>query len=141
MKKNNNKGFTLVELIVVLVILAILAAILVPTLLGYIDRARSEKDYATAQSVRVATQAYLDELYGKNGTKLNDDSATFLTADAKKRIFSLVGTTSDNKIDGQPIDITAVKVKESQITSITVTINGKKYSYSSSTNTWEGETK
>ena len=30
--KKNNKGFTLVELIVVLVILAILAAILVPTL-------------------------------------------------------------------------------------------------------------
>ena len=31
--KKNNKGFTLVELIVVLVILAILAAILVPALL------------------------------------------------------------------------------------------------------------
>lgn len=29
-KRNNNKGFTLVELIVVIVILAILAAILVP---------------------------------------------------------------------------------------------------------------
>ena len=37
-KEMNNKGFTLVELIVVLVILAILAAILVPALLGYIDR-------------------------------------------------------------------------------------------------------
>ena len=46
--KKNNKGFTLVELIVVLVILAILAAILVPTLLGYIERARSEKDSSAA---------------------------------------------------------------------------------------------
>ena len=43
-KKMENKGFTLVELIVVLVILAILAAILVPALLGYIDRAK-EKQY------------------------------------------------------------------------------------------------
>ena len=49
MKKNNNKGFTLVELIVVLVILAILAAILVPALLGYIDRAR-EKQYVLYDS-------------------------------------------------------------------------------------------
>ena len=37
--KNNRKGFSLVELIVVLVILAILAALLIPALLGYIDRA------------------------------------------------------------------------------------------------------
>ena len=40
MKRKKDKGFTLVELIVVLVILAILAAILVPALLGYIDRAK-----------------------------------------------------------------------------------------------------
>ena len=36
------KGFTLVELIVVLVILAILAALLIPALTGYIDKARKE---------------------------------------------------------------------------------------------------
>ena len=63
--KKNNKGFTLVELIVVLVILAILAAILVPTLLGYIDRARSEKDFSTAQTVRVAAQSVIDQAYGE----------------------------------------------------------------------------
>ena len=37
MERNNHKrGFTLVELIVVLVILAVLAALLVPSLTGYI---------------------------------------------------------------------------------------------------------
>ena len=62
--KNKNKGFTLVELIVVLVILAILAAILVPQLMGYIERANSEKDFSTAQTVRVAAQASIDQAFG-----------------------------------------------------------------------------
>ena len=88
--KKNNKGFTLVELIVVLVILAILAAILVPTLLGYIDRARSEKDFSTAQTVRVAAQAAIDQAYGDGKlcdgstavTKIDQMDQTDWTADA-----------------------------------------------------------
>ena len=43
LKKNDKKGFTLVELIVVLVILAILAALLIPALTGYIDKARNSR--------------------------------------------------------------------------------------------------
>lgn len=65
-----NKGFTLVELIVVLVILAILAAILIPALLGYIDRAREKQDVLDARNLLMATQAELTEVYGKNGDKL-----------------------------------------------------------------------
>ena len=65
MKKNNNKGFTLVELIVVLVILAILAAILVPALLGYIDKAREKQVTTNAEAAYVAAQALATEYYGK----------------------------------------------------------------------------
>ena len=43
-RQNSKKGFTLVELIVVLVILAVMAAMLVPALTGYIDEARKKKD-------------------------------------------------------------------------------------------------
>ena len=68
MKKNNNKGFTLVELIVVLVILAILAAILVPALLGYIDKARNGQYLEEAHSIYTATQAYATEQYAKAPT-------------------------------------------------------------------------
>ena len=80
--KKNNKGFTLVELIVVLVILAILAAILVPTLLGYIERARSEKDYSTAQTMRVAAQATIDQAYG-DGYNINNAGGGGATAITK----------------------------------------------------------
>lgn len=39
-----------------------------PTLLGYIDKARSEKNYATAQTIRVAVQAELAEKYSSDST-------------------------------------------------------------------------
>ena len=77
--KKNNKGFTLVELIVVLVILAILAAILVPALLGWIDKAREKSVTNNAEAAYVATQGLVTECYG-NYT----DPTGFTFADANK---------------------------------------------------------
>ena len=67
-KCRNNKGFTLVELIVVLVILAILAAILVPALLGYIDEAKKKQYLLDARNLFMATQSKLSEIYAQRGT-------------------------------------------------------------------------
>ena len=53
------KGFTLVELIVVLVILAILAALLIPALTGYIDKARKESIVASI-SLEVRLSSIVD---------------------------------------------------------------------------------
>ena len=66
--KKNNKGFTLVELIVVLVILAILAAILVPALLGWIDKAREKGTASNAEAAYVAAQGLASEYYGVQNT-------------------------------------------------------------------------
>ena len=43
-RTNENKGFSLVELIVVIAIMAVMAAVLAPSLLGYFERSRAQKD-------------------------------------------------------------------------------------------------
>lgn len=55
-KRFNKKGFTLVEIIVVLVILAILAAIAVPSVLAYVEEAKKEKYIAEAKAIYTVIQ-------------------------------------------------------------------------------------
>ncbi len=65
-KYRDNKGFTLVEMIIVLVILAILAAILIPALIGYIDSAKQKEYVLEAKNIMTATQAELTKIYAKD---------------------------------------------------------------------------
>ncbi len=50
MKKMNKKGFTLVEMLVVIAIIAILVAILIPTVLGATRKAKAATDAANLRS-------------------------------------------------------------------------------------------
>jgi len=77
LKKNRKKGFTLVELIVVLVILAILAALLIPALTGYIDKAKKKQIVAETRACVMAAQTLADEEYAK-GKTIPDNDATFM---------------------------------------------------------------
>lgn len=94
-------GFTLVELIVVLVILATLAALLVPSLTGYIDKARQNAVIAKARAVLVASQAVVTEAYAdgklvldKNGVGYDKPNEHIARAMAKE-IMALAEITED----------------------------------------------
>lgn len=58
-KKQNNKGFSLVELIIVIAIMAILAGVLSPQLIKYLDKSRQAADVQTAQTIATAISVAL----------------------------------------------------------------------------------
>ncbi|MEA1973908.1 MAG: prepilin-type N-terminal cleavage/methylation domain-containing protein [Candidatus Cloacimonadota bacterium] len=62
-QKKNQKGFSLIELLVVVVIIAILAAIAVPIYMSYVKKARSTEAQSAIAAIRQAYRAEYNQ-YG-----------------------------------------------------------------------------
>ena len=67
MKKNLNKGFTLIELIIVMVILGIMAAVAVPRYLDSIANAEESAEDAVISAVRNGLKQYANNSLLDNG--------------------------------------------------------------------------
>lgn len=121
LKENKKKGFTLVELIVVLVILAILAALLIPALTGYIDRAKEKDIIAETRQTVMAAQTLVDEAYakkdiGSDNITVGGDTDTIKKADVAE-LAEVTGT------------IGTVTVEKGKVKKLEYTKNGKKCTY------------
>ena len=90
----SRKGFTLIELMVVILIVGILAAVAVPIMRGRIDQAKWSEANAAAGSVRTAVRAYIAEkgpTYDYSGLIGDLDTQT---------IYEALGFSS-NDLDGK----------------------------------------
>jgi type IV pilus assembly protein PilA len=88
--RKNKKGFTLVEVIVVLVILAILAAILIPSMIGWIDKANDKTALVEGRSVKLAAQTIASEVYGGNTSEATTPSQIKSLAEVSGTVASVV---------------------------------------------------
>ncbi len=121
--KENKKGFTLVELIVVLVILAILAALLIPALTGYIDKAKDKSITAETRQAVMAAQTLVDEKYAsdqKTEITVGSVDNSSVKIDDIKKLAEVNGEISD------------VQVKDGKVTKLVYSNGGKTCTYNGS---------
>lgn len=91
--KKDKKGFTLIEMIVVIVILGILLAILIPGLFKYIDKAKEKQVMVDARAAYIDAQAEAAIAYGLPGG--NESSAKEAANNTNENIN--VETYDENK--------------------------------------------
>ena len=84
----NKKGFTLTELVIVIVIIAILAAVLIPSMTGYVARAKKANATSEASSVYTIYSAWLA-----------DDSQDYSYYKASHQIVTAAEDTVLNSFD------------------------------------------
>ena len=96
----NNKGFSLVELIIVIAIMAILVGVMAPQLIKYIEKTNISSDAQLCDSVRTAlTTAARDPALVKDGHDLSDSTGkdfTSVDASVKAVATEILGVSLDN---------------------------------------------
>ena len=118
-KKLNNKGFSLVELIIVIAIMAVLIGVLAPQYLKYVEKSRESADLDNYQAIISAIEIY-------NSDPSNESVTGTITFTA----VNTAPTTSDAKINTalktNGIDLDKVKMKSKDYCNgvITIAVDG-----------------
>lgn len=90
-KKKNNKGFTLVELVIVIAILALLVGLLAPQYTKYIEKSRKSADASNMDEIIKAIEVHYVE-QGVNSTGADTTVTVTMNSDKKTPVSVKAGT-------------------------------------------------
>ena len=113
MKKTNNKGFSLIELIIVIAIMAILVAIIAPNLTKYLGSSMKNTDTKNLDEIQATINTCITDYEMTNSTLIADGATTTVTAKWSSTGLTLTNGDASLKaiIDGA-IDATKCQSKE-----------------------------
>ncbi len=95
--KRGEKGFTLIEIIIVLAVMAVLAAVVVPSVSGFLGRSKERAWDADRNTIQAAVDSYRTDIKKRVGNP-------WPVSDNKT-----IGVPTDNNTDGDYIDVADLK--------------------------------
>jgi len=99
MKKTNKKGFTIVELVIVIAVIAILAAVLIPTFSGVIESARESAALSEAKNAYTIamTEVLKDGKIVENEAVYLDAGLNVTTSGSESKVWTITFTADNSE--------------------------------------------
>ena len=120
-KRLGNKGFSLVELIVVIAIMAVLVGVLAPTLIRNVEKSRESKDAQNIDSIKNAIEVTLQDenVYTGIVPTASNTSSTLVTLTSGAPVIATTASFSETL--KETLDVTKTKLTSKKYKSATVT--------------------